>query len=427
MSIQHRLGGGYGNPAMDTGRVGEVREQTFGTLLQSIYQEAIQIPDDRERALNSTKLADIKASLAVGGLLHPIGVKETKSSVPKEFRLLYGLHRCLGWRELHDEAVAKLEKLESDDKKVVKAAEQEVARWQRIPAIVYPATVSDELCRFFEITENLQRADLTASERKRLAADYAELAEIIRTDRPNSPAKSKGGPRADPWFVDWYEGASIPKQTARGWWSDFLASTGQDNVSPGKADVSLRKRFFAWLKSAQSQQAKAKAKPKHDAIEDEEPEEQKQEIEPEHHEPAAGDGEAPVEKPTADDRALAKLTKRMRAELLKLLKRDYEKADAKDRALLYLIVRELPPASDRARMMIAAYMLMDDFDCSDAFEKWAKWDDGHLDTDDMPAPMRHHLRHLVDCVADLFDGDDPAEVEADRRAALEEYESRLRG
>jgi hypothetical protein len=79
-------------------------------------------------------------------------------------------------------------------------------------------------------------------------------------------AEGKRGPKADPWFVDWYTNGNIAKQTAVKLWTSFKAETQQADVTPGsKEGAALQEAFRAWCMAEETARQDAAAKAKAEA------------------------------------------------------------------------------------------------------------------------------------------------------------------
>ena len=246
------------------------RYKEMGGEVRTAWTERVYVPK-RARQLNERTVAEIEELIEQVGLLQPIGVKSGAPGPSGGTTLIFGAHRYEAWRRRLAEAEASGER-------------DEIERWQMIPVVLYPADMPDSLGEAVEIMENLLRQDLSREERQAFAGKYGkwlreQQQEVsangvntqVSANSANPKPKAKGGPKADPWFKDWYSGAPIAAKTAENWWNDFLASTEREKVTPGKAEPPLRDAFFAWLqarddeKAGKAAEAEAKAKAEADA------------------------------------------------------------------------------------------------------------------------------------------------------------------
>lgn len=271
-------------------RRGKVYEQTQGADIDLVMIDQITIPETRERKPTPATIAKLKAGIATDGLLHPIGIKITDDAFPKKYRVVYGASRLMAWIELHGDAVRIMQALATDaSREDVTDAQREVGNWEQIPAVVYPKSMSDKMCRRFELAENLHRGDLSRDERTHLETEYGKMLVVDRETVPTEPKrpsvptepkpKPKGGAAQSSegglLFSDWYKGANVSKTRAHGEWNDFRSACGVENSSD-KCTVGEFERFLDWRtkrdedakaadeakKNEQQAQAAAKAKQK---------------------------------------------------------------------------------------------------------------------------------------------------------------------
>ena len=127
----------------------------------------IDIPEKRERQRTPKDVARMKESIEKNGLLHSIGVKQVGDG---RYRAVYGVSRLMAYREL-----------QTEDRQ----------RWSKIEAKVYPSNVPDEVCRRYEIVENLHRSDLTRDQRKEFERTYGQL--LVAAGVSPNGTNSKGG------------------------------------------------------------------------------------------------------------------------------------------------------------------------------------------------------------------------------------------
>ena len=119
----------------------------------SINMANVVVEGERLRALDRDTVDRLKADIVRQGLLQPIGVKASVGARGGPYRLLYGLHRLVAMRELHEEDLIAF----------------------NIPAIVFPEHTPDWHVQLAEIAENLWRKELTAPERDAHTMMYAGI------------------------------------------------------------------------------------------------------------------------------------------------------------------------------------------------------------------------------------------------------------
>jgi ParB-like chromosome segregation protein Spo0J len=128
---------------------------------------------ERHRQIDPATAASLWASIAVNGLIQPIGLREVDEG---NFDLIYGAHRLAAFRTgLED------------------AGKNDRARWSRIEAVIHPRDTSDEDAEMLEIAENVDRKDLSPIERHGQRMRYAELlqakGEVLSRDKKISLSK----------------------------------------------------------------------------------------------------------------------------------------------------------------------------------------------------------------------------------------------
>jgi hypothetical protein len=131
-------------------------------VIRNIEISRIKVKGDR-RSLDPKKVRRLAISIPKLGLRHPVTVRGG-GLVP--IYLVAGLHRL--------EAVKQL-------------------KWQTIPCEFLHG--GKRVARLWEISENLDRAELTALERDRLIAEWVRLSEDDGPDTEQSAEKKKGRPK----------------------------------------------------------------------------------------------------------------------------------------------------------------------------------------------------------------------------------------
>ena len=155
----------------------------------------------RVRPLNMKKVDDLAASIKREGMLQPILVSSDGGGV---YSLLAGDHRLAAIRKVWSEV-------------------QDPSEYPLPVRLVYCAVQHREM---IEISENLNRNDLSKSERSVLGARYGKLVEKERSSTNGGGSTSGGGSKKGKkgpdaiWFTEWYVAAHIPQQTARRHWSE---------------------------------------------------------------------------------------------------------------------------------------------------------------------------------------------------------------
>ena len=210
--------------------------------------------NERAQPLNQKLLDELSDSIARDGLQVPIVVR---SCVGAGYDLVSGYHRLLAYMSLW-------ERHEGDSK----------ISYNLIPAIVMSNEMTDDEVALWELVENVKRRQMTTKERAALASRIQELRLKVwpispdRTNSTNGPDQtnsqgSKRGPKADPWFSEWYKSTDIPKQRANDLWNRFKTETSQTDVTPGsEAGAALQGQFRAWCMAEQGKEREAAEKRK---------------------------------------------------------------------------------------------------------------------------------------------------------------------
>lgn len=179
---------------------------------------------DRCRPISPAIVGDLQQSIAQQGLLQPIGIKPNGEG----YRLIFGAHRLAAFEE---SGIAE------------------------IPARVFPAEMSDDACLLAEIQENTARNDLTAAERKALAAEVGriclKLGDLSNAGDLSNLDKS--------WLMDMAEKSGQARSTVNNWWSAFTKATGRD-ITPKQATENDRQAFFDWLADHKRKEEEDKAR-----------------------------------------------------------------------------------------------------------------------------------------------------------------------
>jgi hypothetical protein len=172
----------------------------------------------RSRGIDEEKLAAMMEDVRQRGVRVPIEVRYSKEDGTGQPVLISGLHRL--------ECAYRL-KLAS------------------IPAIVRK-DVSRENHKVWELTENLRRVDLTASERRKMEAELLKTC-TDRTGFKTCTDRTGGRGPSQSWFREWFENAGVKKTTALDRWRKFLETVPEDDrVKPSRAEQPLREAFAAW-------------------------------------------------------------------------------------------------------------------------------------------------------------------------------------
>lgn len=122
--------------------------ETMPVLLSSVL-----IPNKRQRPLDQEATGRLREDIKRHGLLQPIGVRAGDGSRGAPFTLVFGYHRFVAFSALAQQGLTL----------------------PNIPAVIYPADTPDWQIELAEVSENLMRKELTASERAAHTAIYAGL------------------------------------------------------------------------------------------------------------------------------------------------------------------------------------------------------------------------------------------------------------
>ena len=143
--------------------------------VKPVVVEQIRLPTAKRRPPGHPFVALLKRSFDRHGLLQPIGVRETGQ---REYELVFGAWRFTAWRELYREAWGEFQRAGRPTTVPGLGFPKELleyGRWEKIPAVVYGAGMTDEQVKSLALAENQHRVDLTTDERAELAAEYEEL------------------------------------------------------------------------------------------------------------------------------------------------------------------------------------------------------------------------------------------------------------
>jgi hypothetical protein len=205
---------------------------------------------DRMRGLDEGSMQDMLDTIEFNGSFTPILVRQSRDENGKTSHILIaGRRRLEAYRRLFGAALEMPEGPERD---------MALARWSRIPAVVYPYAMTEDLAQYLEVIENLDRKDLTPGERKTWAAKKAELAEKIR---PREGPKTQQGPKGPMWdpptIKATAETAGVPFKTLQKWYTAYKAEHhGKDWNKQTEAEYQA---FSKWLADAGEREKKAEA------------------------------------------------------------------------------------------------------------------------------------------------------------------------
>lgn len=245
--------------ATGAGRPDELFRKQQGATFEEIPIERVEIIDKfLVRVAKEPGKQFIKESLREKGVSVPIIVKETNTTFPRTYRLVAGQYRTLGWRELYEEAKLAyeeaLERSADDDsdelKNELETARVELDRWANIPAIVYPKSTPDEVCKLEALSENYHRVALTKEEKAQADGDYGEaLVKLGLQKSVNYTKQKKSVSYTNRLFSEWYNKAGIQKKTAFNHWRKYMDATGRAYKTPAKSDDNELRQFFVWYKA----------------------------------------------------------------------------------------------------------------------------------------------------------------------------------
>lgn len=183
---------------------------------------------DRIREADPEKVRMLAEDIKINGQLVPVII----TGYPENPTLLAGLHRVrsseLIWSENPENAAD-------------------------FPLFCNNIFIAKDNHKIIEITENLNRNELTREERKQLSMEYGQLisesagsAESARSLNGTSGSnREQGGGNSKGWFTQWYESTNIPKNTALNWWKEYTESY-RITCTPAKATQEQQQKFFAW-------------------------------------------------------------------------------------------------------------------------------------------------------------------------------------
>ncbi len=209
------------------------------------------IVGDRQRQLDEKTVREIYESIEHTGLIAPIGIREVKVNGKRERHLIYGLHRLMAWKRKFEEAR--------------NAGDQEgMARWQPIPALVYPEAMTDVMAMLLEVQENLDRKELSDAERKSGMGRKAQLLKrlngekVAKKSEPAKPATWRVGTQKKVAFS-----LGIPAATLDKWYRKYKAD------HHGKAWNTQTEEeydaFLQWLADAEKRAKEAEEEAEADA------------------------------------------------------------------------------------------------------------------------------------------------------------------
>jgi hypothetical protein len=190
----------------------------------------------RKRSVSPEKVADIQRSIAQQGLMQPIGVRADGDG----YQLVFGAHRLSAFQE--DGAT-------------------------EIPALVFPAAMTDDECSLAEIQENLARNDLTGAERKAFAAEVGRLIAKIAADCQGEDFANGNDVGDGNWVGEMAKATGTPTKTLYNWWKAFCQDTNR-SITPKQATTEDKSAFFDWLEQAKAKAEAEKAEKARKAEED---------------------------------------------------------------------------------------------------------------------------------------------------------------
>ena len=177
----------------------------------------------RKRPVSPEKVADIQRSIDQQGLLQPIGVRAYGDG----YQLVFGAHRLAAFQETGT---------------------------AEIPALVFPAEMTDDECALAEIQENLARNDLTGAERKAFAAEVGRLIPRLHVDSSDDTDSTM----EQKWLLELAEKSGMGKSAMYNWWKAFCAETDR-SIAPKQASPEDKDDFFSWLEDAKAKADAEKA------------------------------------------------------------------------------------------------------------------------------------------------------------------------
>jgi len=195
--------------------------------------------EDEIRPIDKKAITDMEASIESIGLRQPIGLGDGHHTENNDhYRVIYGKIRFTAWRNKYEEALATFDDTEE--------SKQRIARWEHIPAYVYPKTLEPQIARLIAIEENLTRQDLTEAQRKKFRGEREELRMLlIEKEIEEMPVKPARKHPKD-WINVYAERSNITLSKANREW---LAYREADSVvhTPGKATDAEIDEFFTFL------------------------------------------------------------------------------------------------------------------------------------------------------------------------------------
>jgi uncharacterized ParB-like nuclease family protein len=224
----------------------ELREAMDGSLMPMDINMVTIL--DRMRDLDESALQGMLDTIEFSGSINPIQVRQSRDANGKTVHyLIAGRRRLEAYRRKFAAALAMPEGSERD---------MALARWSRIPAVVYPYAMTEDLANYLEIIENLDRQDLTPGERKAWAAKKAQLVEKIRPrDGSKTNKGSKGSMWTPPAIKAAAETAGVPFQTFKKWYAAYKADHhGKDWNKQSRDEY---QGFLIWMEEAGQREKKA--------------------------------------------------------------------------------------------------------------------------------------------------------------------------
>jgi uncharacterized ParB-like nuclease family protein len=224
----------------------ELREAMDGSLMPMDINMVTIL--DRMRDLDESALQGMLDTIEFSGSINPIQVRQSRDANGKTVHyLIAGRRRLEAYRRKFAAALAMPEGSERD---------MALARWSRIPAVVYPYAMTEDLANYLEIIENLDRQDLTPGERKAWAAKKAQLVEKIR---PREVPKTKQVPMVPTWGPPARktvaEQAGVPAKTMEKWYAAYKAEHhGKDWNKQSRDEY---QGFLIWMEEAGQREKKA--------------------------------------------------------------------------------------------------------------------------------------------------------------------------
>lgn len=207
----------------------------------------------RQRQLDPDLVNSLKESIERKGLLQPIGVRQARPGEERSYYLVYGAHRLEAYKQKFKEA-------DCDERR---------GMWQMIWAVIFPSDCSDEMAVLLELSENVDKGEISSAERKQMVSTMAKLHDKFDNRRRKRVLDENGGcPNGQGAQVpighfkvrpmkSFAEDSKLPINTCRNWYTAYKQTTHGKNwdkqTEPEYMD------FLDWLETEAKREAKAKA------------------------------------------------------------------------------------------------------------------------------------------------------------------------